>query len=139
MSDRDFFPDIVNPPSLADPRGFNHGVLAPVGTRLLAVAGQIGWDGAGRLVGEDFPSQFAQALENVMEVVSAAGGEPAHVLELTIFVTDKDAYLADLRAVGERYRAIMGRSFPAMALVEVSALVEPGALVEIRALAAVPP
>jgi enamine deaminase RidA (YjgF/YER057c/UK114 family) len=130
--------EIVNPESLGAPRGYSHGVLAPAGGRLLCVAGQVGWDRDRRLVGEDFTGQFAQALRNVLEVVRAAGGDAGHLARLTIYVTDREEYLAALRPLGEAYRAVLGRHYPAMALVEVAALLEPGARVEIEALAVVP-
>lgn len=120
---------LVNPETLAKPRGYSHGAG---GTgRLLFVAGQIGWTGDGRLVSPRFVDQFDQALANVVEVVRAAGGEPASLAKLTIFVTDTSRYASELGAVGDRYRARMGRHYPAMTLVEVRALLEPGALVEI--------
>jgi enamine deaminase RidA (YjgF/YER057c/UK114 family) len=128
----------INPESLGAPRGYSHGMLAPAGGRLLAVAGQIAWDRDGRLVAEGFPGQFAQALANVLEVVRAAGGGPEHVLRLTIYVTDRRKYLDALPAVGDAYRSLMGRRYPAMALVEVAGLLEPGALVEIEGTAVVP-
>lgn len=128
----------INPESLGAPRGYSHGMLAPASGRLLCVAGQIAWDREGRLVAEDFPAQFARALENVLEVVRAAGGGPEHLLRLTIYVTDHRKYLADLQAVGDAYRSVMGRRYPAMALVEVAGLLEPGALVEIEGTAVVP-
>jgi enamine deaminase RidA (YjgF/YER057c/UK114 family) len=128
----------IEPPSLVVARGYSHGMLAPAGARLLAVAGQIAWNAEQQLVAYDFPSQFEQALRNVLAVVEAAGGEPAHVLQLTIYVTDKGAYIASLKAIGATYRELMGRHYPAMALVEVAALLEDRALVEIQALAAIP-
>ncbi len=131
-------PEIVNPQTLGAPRGYSHGVLAPAGSRLLAVAGQIGWDGSMRLVSEEFSEQFRQALANVLAVVTEAGGVAEHVLQLTIFVTDKKEYLSSLGPVGAGYRETMGSHYPAMALVEVSALVDRGAKVEIQALAALP-
>ena len=128
----------VNPPELGVPRGYSNGILAPAGGRLLFVAGQIAWDGEQRLVADDFPGQFAKALENAVAVVRAAGGGPEHVARLTLYVTDRRRYLADLPAVGEAYRRVMGRHYPAMALLEVQALLEPGALVEIEATAVLP-
>lgn len=129
----------IDPAELGAPSGFSHGVLAPAGGRLLFIAGQIGWDGEQRLVGAGLCEQFERALVNVMTVVRAAGGEPGHVARLTVYVTDKREYLADLRAVGAAYRRVMGRWFPAMSLVEVADLVEDGAKVEIEATAVVPP
>jgi enamine deaminase RidA (YjgF/YER057c/UK114 family) len=124
---------IVNPAALAAPRGYSHGVAAE--GRLLFVAGQVGCDGRGRLVGDRFADQFDQALANVLQVVQEAGGTPASVARLTMFVTDCDEYRAAEREIGERYRARMGRHYPAMTLVQVAALLEPGAKVEIEATA----
>jgi len=128
--------EFINPESLGRPRGYSNGVLAPAGARLLFVAGQIGWDEGGRLVGADFVEQFDRALANVLEVVAAAGGGPESVARMVVYVTDKREYASRTREVGERWRARMGRHFPAMALVEVSALLEDGASVEIEAVAA---
>lgn len=128
----------INPEELGAPKGYSNGLLVPAGSDLLFVAGQIGWDSNQEIVSEDFPEQFNQALQNVVAVVQEAGGQAEHVARLTIYVTDKNEYLADLRGLGEIYRRIMGRHFPAMTLVEVQALVEPGAKVEIEATAAIP-
>ena len=122
--------EAVNPPALATPRGFSHGMRG-AGT-VLFVAGQIGWDRDARLVSTDFVHQFAQALDNVLAVVREAGGQPSSLGRLTIYVTDKRQYLARLGDVGAAYRERMGRHFPAMALVEVRSLLEDGALVEIE-------
>jgi enamine deaminase RidA (YjgF/YER057c/UK114 family) len=130
--------EVVNPGELGAPRGYSHGILAPAGGRLLFVAGQIGGDADQRLVEGGFAPQFERALENVVAVVRAAGGAPEDLARLTLYVTDRREYLAALPAVGERYRRVMGRHFPAMALVEVQALLEPGARVEIEATAVLP-
>jgi enamine deaminase RidA (YjgF/YER057c/UK114 family) len=127
---------VLNPASLVVPRGFNHGVLVPPGT-LLFIAGQIGVDRDGRLVGERFTEQFDRALWNVLEVVAEAGGSAASIVRLTMFVTDKAEYKSELEGVGEAYRLRMGRHFPAMTLVEVMSLLEPGAKVEIEGTAVV--
>ena len=123
----------VNPETLAAPRGYSHGMKGH--GEVLFVAGQIGWDRTGPMVSDDFVAQFAQALDNVLEVVWKAGGEPASVGRLTIYVTDKAEYLRHAKAVGEAYRARMGKHFPAMALVEVKSLLEDAARVEIEATA----
>jgi enamine deaminase RidA (YjgF/YER057c/UK114 family) len=123
----------VNPASLARPRGYSHG-MAGSGT-LLFVAGQIGWDGTGSLVSTDFAGQFAQALDNVLTVVREAGGGPAQIARLTIYVTDKELYRSCLQEIGDAYRERMGRHYPAMALVEVRSLLEDDAKVEIEATA----
>ena len=128
----------INPRDLGAPRGYSHGMLAPPGARLLFVAGQIGWNAEQRLVGDGFAEQFAAALGNVVSVVRHAGGGPEHLARLTIYVTDRHEYLAALEEVGAAYRGIMGRHYPAMALVQVTALLEPGAKVEIEGTAALP-
>jgi enamine deaminase RidA (YjgF/YER057c/UK114 family) len=124
---------IINPPGWPPPRGYSNGIVAE--GRMLFVAGQIGWDEKGILVSDRMPDQFDRALANVLAVVDAAGGAPTSIVRLTMFVTDKAAYIAARSEIGDRYRARMGRHFPAMTLVEVSALLEPGALVEIEATA----
>ena len=123
----------VNPPTLVPPRGYSHGMKG--GGELLFVAGQVGWDREGRMVSADFVAQFAQALDNVLAVVAAAGGGPASVARLVLYVTDKREYLARLRELGEAYRQRMGTHFPAMALVEVRGLLEDDARIEIEATA----
>ena len=127
---------VINPASLAEPVGYNNGILAE-GGRLLFVAGQIGWDRERRIVSDDFADQFALALENVIAVVREAGGEPANIVRLLIFVTDKKEYAARLKSVGAAYRQLMGKHYPAMSLVEVSSLLEDLAKVEIEAIAVV--
>ena len=129
---------LINPESLGRPRGYSNGVLADAGGRLLFVAGQIGWDENQKIVGNDFVEQFARALENVVTVVREAGGEPEQIARLTVYVTDKREYSARAGEIGERWRALMGRHFPAMSLVEVKSLLEDGAKVEIEATAVLP-
>lgn len=130
--------EFVQPEGWEPPSGYSNGVLVPGGARLLFVAGQIAWDADQVLVGKgDFVRQFEQALTNVLAVVDAAGGEPAHLASLTVFVKDKHAYLASTRALGALWRELVGRHYPAMALVEVSNLLEKDALVEIQAIAAI--
>lgn len=126
---------IINPPGLPPPRGYSNGVVAQ--GRMLFVAGQIGWNEQSELVSDRFVDQFDQALANVLIVVNAAGGGPASISRMTVFVTDKAQYSASREQIGERYRARMGRHYPAMSLVEVKGLLEPGALVEIEATAVV--
>jgi enamine deaminase RidA (YjgF/YER057c/UK114 family) len=138
--DRDIVkPTFVNPAQLTPPRGYNHGVLVPIGpdTQLLTVAGQVGWNADGNLVDPGFAAQFEQSLVNVLAVVTEAGGAPSSIVRFTIYLTDKSSYESEIAAVGEGYRRVMGKHFPAIALVEVKGLVEPGALVEIEAMAVV--
>jgi len=134
-----FLPTVINPEALGAPRGYSNGMLAPEGGRMLCVAGQIAWDSDQRIVSDRFAEQFRQALGNVVAVVREAGGGPEHILRLTMYVVDRHEYVEQLSEVGEAYRTLMERSYPAMALVEISALLEPGAKVEIEATAMVPP
>jgi len=129
--------EIVNPESLGAPRGWNNGMLARADGRILFVAGQPGWETAA--IGEPpgFVDQFARALDKVLAVVRAAGGGPADVGRLTIYVTDLAAYRASLKPLGAAWRERFGTHYPAMALVEVKGLVDHGAVVEIEATAIV--
>lgn len=130
--------EAINPESMGAPKGYSNGMLAPAGGRMLFVAGQIGWDAQQKLVSDVFAEQFAQALRNVLTVVEHAGGRAQHIGRLTVYVTDKTEYLRELKGVGAAYRELMGKHYPAMALVEVRALVESGAKVEIECTAVVP-
>ena len=129
----------LQPAGWPRPRGYSNGVRVPAGLDLVLTGGMVGWDASERIVPGGFVAQFAQALRNVLAVVACAGGGPDDVVRLTVYVTDREAYLASLPELGEAWRAVMGRSYPAMALVEIAGLVEEGALVEIEATAAVPP
>jgi enamine deaminase RidA (YjgF/YER057c/UK114 family) len=130
--------EVVNPPSLPAPRGWSHGVLGPPGARTLCVAGMAGWSAG--LPGEPpgFAEQFARALDQTLEVLRAAGGAPADVARMTVYVTDLAAYRASTRALGALWRERFGKHYPAMALVEVKGLVDEGAVVEIETTAFVP-
>ncbi len=132
-------PRAVLPEGWPRPKGYSNGTVAPAGARLLAIAGQVGWNEREELVSADFAEQWAQALRNVRAVLAAAGGAPEHLLRLTFYVTDKEEYRRALPAVGEHHRAILGRCYPAATLIEVKGLLEPGAKVEIEATAALPP
>ncbi len=125
----------INPETLGAPRGYSNGVLTDAGGKLLFVAGQIGCDWTQKVVSSDFVEQFEQALRNVLTVVTEAGGTAEHVTRLTIYVTDKNEYLAHRRPVGDCYRSQMGKHFPAMALLEIKGLLDPAAKVEIEAMA----
>jgi enamine deaminase RidA (YjgF/YER057c/UK114 family) len=128
----------VDPPELGPPSGYANGILVPAGRRLLFIAGQVGWDAAQTMVEGGFAAQFAQALRNVLAVVRAAGGAPQDVARVTLYVVSRDEYAAARRDIGRAWRELLGRHYPAMAMVEVKGLLEPGALVEIEATAAVP-
>ncbi|THH38061.1 RidA family protein [Aliishimia ponticola] len=124
---------IIHPEGWAPAKGYANGMLSKSGT--LYVGGQIGWTAQQVFEATDFIGQMRQALQNVLAVVEAAGGTAADIARLTWYVTDKATYLAHQRAVGETYREVMGRHFPAMTMVVVQALVEDAALVEIEATA----
>lgn len=124
------------PPGWKKPKGYANGVAAR-GT-LVFVAGQIGWNEKEEFETDEFAGQVRQALKNIVAVLKEAGAGPEHVTRLTWYVTDKQEYLAALAEVGIAYRDVMGRSYPAMALVEARALVEDRAKVEIEATAVIP-
>ncbi len=126
---------IINPADLGAPRGWNNGMLAPPGGRVLFVAGQTAADSAGTVPDISFVEQWDRVLDRIIRVVSEAGGGPESIGRFTIYVTDIAAYRANLRQLGEVYRARMGRHYPAMALVAVTSLVDPRAVVEIEATA----
>jgi enamine deaminase RidA (YjgF/YER057c/UK114 family) len=125
----------LQPPGWPAPRGYSNGMMGR--GRVVLVGGQIGWDSEGR-----FPpgliDQVRQALRNILAVLREAGGGPEHIGRLTWYVTDMAEYRACLKELGPAYREVMGRHFPAMALVQVVALVEAAARVEIEATAIIP-
>ncbi len=124
---------VIHPEGWAPARGYANGLLMADGT--LHVAGQLGWNGEQVFEAKDFVGQTEQALRNVVDVVEAAGGQASDVGRLTWYVVDKREYLARQREIGEAYRRVFGRHFPAMSLVVVKALLEDAALVEIEATA----
>ena len=117
------------------PKGYSNAVIAQ--GRQIYVAGQVGWDGEERFKSDDIAEQAAQALRNVVAVLEAAGAGPEHIVRMTWYVTDKAAYIAGLKEIGQAYREIIGRNFPAMTAVEVTALVEDRAKVEVECTAVV--
>ena len=125
---------VIHPKTWPAARGYSNGIVAegPV----LYVGGQIGWDGT-TVVSDDFCEQFARALDNIIAVVTEAGGQPYDIVRMTIFVTDLSTYRASAKPLGALWRARFGRHYPAMALVGVTGLVEPRALVEIEATAVI--
>ncbi len=127
--------EIVNPAELGEPRGWNNGLLAPAGGRMLFIAGQAGWETANAGTPPGFADQFARALDKVLAVVQAAGGNAQDVARLTLYVTELGAYRADLENLGRLWRERFGTYYPAMALVEVKGLVDRGAQLEIEATA----
>src|SRR6267378_4125522 len=128
---------ILQLPEWAAPRGFSNGIAVKGGTTVY-VAGQLGWTGLGEWQAKDFAGQFRQAMRNILEVLAQAGGRAEHIVRLTWYVIDRDEYLASLAAIGPAYRELMGRHYPAMAVVQVSGLVEAPARLEIEATAVIP-
>jgi enamine deaminase RidA (YjgF/YER057c/UK114 family) len=128
--------EYLHPRNWKRAKGYANGIAAE--GRMVFVAGQIGWNADQQFESLDFVAQVRQALENVVAIVHEAGGTHEHVTRLTWFITDKAEYLSRLPEVGEAYRAIMGKHFPAMTVVQVSALIEDQARVEIEASAVVP-
>jgi enamine deaminase RidA (YjgF/YER057c/UK114 family) len=127
----------LQPEGWPRPSGYSNGVLAQ--GRQIFIAGQVGWDAHDH----HFPStrmtdQVRQALENVVAVLATAAGRPEHIVRLTWYLTSRSEYLAELREIGAAYREVMGKNFPAMTAVEVSALIEAQAKVEIEATAVIP-
>jgi enamine deaminase RidA (YjgF/YER057c/UK114 family) len=128
---------LIHPTHFPKPRGYTNGVLVTPG-RMLYIAGQVAFDKDARIVSPDFTTQFLAALDNVVDVVRAAGGGTEHIVKLVAFVTDLDKYRASQKAIGDGWRARMGSYYPAMSLVKVAGLIEPGALVEIEGVAVLP-
>lgn len=123
----------IQPEDWAPAKGYANGILAPDGT--LYVGGQIGWTADQRFVSHDFIGQMEQALKNIVAVVEAAGGQVEDITRLTWFVTDKREYLQRQAEVGDAYRRVLGRHFPAMSMLVVAGLIEDEAIVEIEATA----
>ena len=117
------------------PKGYSNAVIAQ--GRQIYVAGQVGWDSEERFNSDDVAEQAAQALRNIVAVLEAAGAGPEDIVRMTWYVTDKAAYIAGLKEIGQAYRAIIGRNFPAMTAVEVTALIEDRAKVEVECTAVV--
>ena len=127
---------ILQPPGWAKAKGFSNGIAAR--GKLVFIAGQVGWTGEGKWQARDFAGQFRQALQNIISVLKEANGEPQHIVRLTWYVRDKKEYLGALKEVGAAYRQLMGRHYPAMAVVQVGGLVEDEARLEIEATAVIP-
>lgn len=127
---------LLQPDGWAAPRGYSSGVVAT--GRQLYVAGQIGWDAQQRMVPGGLVPQVRQALENIVTVLATGGARPEHLVRLTWYLTDRAAYLAAAKEIGAVYREVIGRHYPAMTAVAVSALMEAEAVVEIEATAVIP-
>lgn len=128
--------EFLQPQGWARPRGYSNGTAAT--GRQVFIAGQIGWDATGRFNGSALADQVRQTLANIVLVLAQAGGRPQHVMRMTWYVTDLEEYRAQLKQIGEAYRSVMGKHFPAMTVVQVVALLEREAKVEIEATAVIP-
>lgn len=124
------------PPGWPRPRGFANGIAAE--GRLVFTAGVIGWDASERLVAPDLVGQLRQLLRNTVAILAEGGALPEHIVRMTWYVVDRDEYVANISEIGSVYREIIGKNYPAMAVVQVVALVEPAARVEIETIAVVP-
>ncbi len=127
---------ILQPPGWATPKGYSNGIAAR--GRLVFIGGQVGWNADQRFEAADFAGQARQALANIVAVLAEAGGRPEHIARMTWYVVDKREYVANYRALGRLYRDVIGRHYPAMTAIEVTALIEDAARVEIEATAVVP-
>jgi enamine deaminase RidA (YjgF/YER057c/UK114 family) len=127
---------ILQPAGWPPPKGYANGIAAT--GRQVYVAGQIGWNGQAQFETDDFVGQVEQALQNIVAVLAEGGAGPQHITRMTWYILDKREYLARGREVGEIYRRVLGKHFPAMTLVVVAALLEDRAKVEIEVTAVVP-
>ncbi len=128
--------ELLHPNSWKPARGYANGVAAS--GRMVFVGGMIGWNAQQEFETDDFIEQVAQALRNVVAVLAEAGATPEHLVRLTWYVTDRDEYVARLKELGTVYQEVLGKNYPAMALVQVAGLVERRAKVEIEATAVLP-
>ncbi len=127
---------LLQPAGWADPKGYANGVMAR--GAMIFVGGQIGWNAQQQFESDDFIAQTGQALQNILAVLQAGGAGPEHMVRMTWYVVDRVEYIARLKELGAAYRDVMGKNFPAMTCVEVSALVEERARIEIEVTAVVP-
>jgi len=131
--------EIVQPDGWKKPKGYANGIVLSGASKIVFVAGQVAWDAQEKIVGRgEFAAQFEQALRNIATVLHAAGAKPEHIVRLTVYVTDKQMYVAHAKKIGVIWKDIVGRHYPAMTLVEVADLLEDGALLELEATAAIP-
>ena len=128
--------EILLPEGWPRPSGYSNGIVAQ--GRIVFVAGQIGWDENGTIVSDSITGQVEQALKNTLEVLKTGQADSSHLTRMTWYFVDKAEYLANTRAIGQVYRAVIGTHYPAMSLVFVKELLEPGAKVEIESTAVVP-
>lgn len=128
--------EILQPPHWLKPRGYSNGMAAK--GKIVCIAGQVGWNAEEKFETDDFVGQVEQALQNIVDVLAEAGGKPTDILRMTWYVTSKEEYVADRKGLGAAYRRVMGKHYPAMTAVQVTALMARRAKVEIEATAVVP-
>jgi enamine deaminase RidA (YjgF/YER057c/UK114 family) len=128
--------EVLQPAHWQRPNGYSNGIVAR--GRTIFVSGMIGWDGQEKFAASDFVGQAHQALKNVVDVLTAGGAKPEHIVRMVWYVVDKREYLSALKEIGASYRELIGRHFPAMTAVQVAALIEDQARVEIEVMAVVP-
>lgn len=128
--------NVLQPPDWKPPKGYANGIAAR-GT-LVFVGGQVGWNAQQQFESDGFVAQARAALQNIVAVLAEAGARPEHIVRMTWYVVDKGEYLASLRKLGDVYRDVIGRHYPAMTAIEVAALIEDRARVEIEATAVLP-
>lgn len=128
--------DSLLPPGWPRPKGYANGIAAS--GRMIFTAGVVGWDEQECFAADTIAGQFRQVIENTLAILREGGAGPEHIVRMTWYVTDRDAYVAALPEIGALYRELVGRNYPAMAVVEVARLVEPAALIEIETTAVVP-
>ena len=127
---------ILQPPGWAAPKGYSNGIAAT--GKMVFVAGQIAFNSENIIQEKTFAGQFRQTLKNTLAVLAEAGARPEHIVRMTWYITDKKEYLGALKEVGTAYRELIGKHYPAMAVVQVGALMEDEAKVEIETTAVVP-
>lgn len=127
---------VIQPKNWPKPKGYANGIVAT--GSMLFIGGQVGWDETETIVSDDFVKQVKQALLNIITILHEAGGKPEHIVRMTWYVTDRDAYMNSQKELGRVYTEVMGRHYPAMSLLVIKALVEEGAKVEIEATAVLP-
>lgn len=131
---------ILQPPNWSEPRGYANGTMAEltVGSRIVFVGGQVGWNAEQQFETDDLAEQVGQTLRNIVAILKEGGAGPEHMARMTWYVRDKQEYIGALREIGKHYREILGKNFPAMTAVEVADLIEDRAKVEIEVTAVVP-
>ena len=128
---------ILQPPGWTKPKGYSNGIAVKGGTTVF-ISGQVAFNSEGVLVEKTFAGQFRQTLKNTLAVLAEAGGKPEHIVRMTWYIVDKQEYLGAVREVGAAYRELIGRHYPAMAVVQVGGLIENEARLEIETTAVVP-